>query len=204
MEKQITNRQQQAIETKRNLMDCACRLFQERDYTQVTIAEIAEKAGVSVGNFYNYYDSKEDIIMQKHIEFNEQVEQKFSRQKFNNNLDALRSLIRLQILSAHNAGSKIMAQSIRIQLLTQGKHVLEDDRYFNRHVKRLVEQAIENEELTKSCDAEELTQILLRQSRGLILDWAMRDGFYSILDIAMRELDLVLCCFIPKKIETSS
>lgn len=198
MGKQPTNRQQQAAETKRQLAECAYKLFQERDYTQITIAEIAREAGISVGNFYHYFDSKEDLLMQKHEEFNDKVEHEFIQKTFSSNLAALKALIYFQILSAHESGAKIMAQSIRIQLLTQGKHVLEENRFFNRYVKALVERAIESGELDTTCDAEEVSHSLLRQSRGIVLDWAMRDASYSILDIAMRDLDLLLNCFLPK------
>jgi AcrR family transcriptional regulator len=48
-------------ERKRQIMEEALRLFSERGYYEVTIADIARELGMSVGNLYNYFSSKEAL-----------------------------------------------------------------------------------------------------------------------------------------------
>ncbi|MRI82794.1 MAG: TetR family transcriptional regulator [Epsilonproteobacteria bacterium] len=48
-------------ERKRQIMEMALRLFSERGYYEVTIADIARELGMSVGNLYNYFSSKEAL-----------------------------------------------------------------------------------------------------------------------------------------------
>ena len=48
-------------ERKQQIMDMTLRLFSERGYYEVTIADIAKELGMSVGNLYNYFCSKEAL-----------------------------------------------------------------------------------------------------------------------------------------------
>lgn len=56
-----TKRQLQAAASKKKIFDTAQALFATYGYENVTVADICEDAGVSVGLFYNYYNSKSDI-----------------------------------------------------------------------------------------------------------------------------------------------
>ncbi len=46
---------------KEEIVKVACRLFAEKGYYNTTIPDIAEKMGMSVGNLYNYFRSKEEL-----------------------------------------------------------------------------------------------------------------------------------------------
>lgn len=48
-------------ERRENIITSALKLFSERGFYITTIPDIAEKVGMSVGNFYNYFKSK-DIL----------------------------------------------------------------------------------------------------------------------------------------------
>ncbi len=62
MEHRDTKRAIQARETKNRIGEEAMKLFDRKGIENVTIAEIAEAAGCSPGNFYHYYKSKGDIL----------------------------------------------------------------------------------------------------------------------------------------------
>src|SRR5205085_8705668 len=51
-----------AARTRSAIIDAALRLFRERGYDATTMRAIATEAGVSVGNAYYYFDSKEQLI----------------------------------------------------------------------------------------------------------------------------------------------
>jgi len=46
-------------ERKTNIIQASLKLFSERGFYITTIPDIAEKVGMSVGNFYNYFTSKD-------------------------------------------------------------------------------------------------------------------------------------------------
>lgn len=49
------------ITTKEKLIDAALELMAEKDYMVTTVDEICEKANVSKGSFYHFFESKEDL-----------------------------------------------------------------------------------------------------------------------------------------------
>jgi AcrR family transcriptional regulator len=62
--KKQTNRQLRSEQTKLNLFNSAVGLLAEKPFEEITIREIVAKAGLSVGTFYNYYNTKMDVFYQ--------------------------------------------------------------------------------------------------------------------------------------------
>lgn len=55
-------------ERKENIITTALKLFSEQGFYVTTIPEIAAKVGMSVGNFYNYFSSK-DVLAKELIRY---------------------------------------------------------------------------------------------------------------------------------------
>jgi tape measure domain-containing protein len=55
-------RERKKQQTRELLADTARRLFSERGFEQVSVAEIARVADVSVATVFNYFPSKEDLV----------------------------------------------------------------------------------------------------------------------------------------------
>lgn len=54
----------QVAENRRRILEAAGRLFRERGFEAVTVAEIMKAAGLTHGGFYGYFKSKDDLIAQ--------------------------------------------------------------------------------------------------------------------------------------------
>jgi AcrR family transcriptional regulator len=55
---------QRAAQTRAAITEAALALFRERGYEAATMRAIAERAGVSSGNAYYYFSSKEELILE--------------------------------------------------------------------------------------------------------------------------------------------
>jgi TetR/AcrR family transcriptional regulator, transcriptional repressor for nem operon len=55
------SREQVAI-NRQKILEAASRLFRERGYDAVTVAEVMSAAGLTHGGFYGYFKSKDDLI----------------------------------------------------------------------------------------------------------------------------------------------
>src|SRR5436190_21946166 len=53
---------QKGEQTKALILDAALEIFHERGYEETTMRAIAKRAGVSLGNAYYYFSSKEHLI----------------------------------------------------------------------------------------------------------------------------------------------
>jgi AcrR family transcriptional regulator len=55
-------RQRHGAETRIRLFHCALQLFSERGYPNVTVEDITEAADVGKGTFFNYFESKDQVL----------------------------------------------------------------------------------------------------------------------------------------------
>ena len=62
MRKKKATKTQKGDQTKALILETALEIFRERGYEETTMRAIAEKAGVSLGNAYYYFHSKEHLI----------------------------------------------------------------------------------------------------------------------------------------------
>ena len=61
-EKKISRVEKLKKEMKQEYLNCATLIFQEKGFNDTRVKDITDKAGTSVGNFYNYFKTKEDIF----------------------------------------------------------------------------------------------------------------------------------------------
>jgi len=64
MEEKTRKIQQRTIESKEKIQNAAYELFCQKGLYHTKTKEIAKSAGVSVGNFYNYYKDKEEVYFE--------------------------------------------------------------------------------------------------------------------------------------------
>ena len=63
------------MDKKQALKTAAYDVFSKKGYKEAGISEIAKRAGVAVGSFYNYYSGKEAIFLDVYVEENSRVRQ---------------------------------------------------------------------------------------------------------------------------------
>lgn len=64
MAERMTARKKQAMEMRRRIQAVALDLFDKEGFENVSVEEIAQSAGCSVGNIYHYFKSKDELAIQ--------------------------------------------------------------------------------------------------------------------------------------------
>ena len=64
MAERITPRKKQAMEMRSRIQTVALDLFDKEGFENVSVEEIAQNAGCSVGNIYHYFKSKDELAIQ--------------------------------------------------------------------------------------------------------------------------------------------
>jgi AcrR family transcriptional regulator len=110
-------RERKKQRTRALIADAALRLFLERGFEAVTIAEIAQAADVDAKTIYNYFPSKPDLVFQRLEAFEQGL------------LDAVRT---------RKTGESILAGFARFVLDTQGLLTKEDASEELRAINRMI------------------------------------------------------------------
>lgn len=61
-EKPVGPRSRKGVRTRSRLLEAAKAIFEENGFLEARISDIAERAGLSHGSFYHYFESKEEIF----------------------------------------------------------------------------------------------------------------------------------------------
>lgn len=74
----VSRRERKKEETRLNIIDSSIELFRTKGFPETSMEEIAEKADISKGTLYNYFENKESIlsayIQSSIIDFGEEIE----------------------------------------------------------------------------------------------------------------------------------
>ena len=172
-----TKRQEQARETKNRIYSSAIELMEQEGFENITIAEISEKAGVSVGAFYHYFSSKNDIL----AEIFHRADEYFSTQVLNSLqqtnipdqiVEYFDHYAKFNQTSGVETTQQLFSPKIKF-FIKEGRPML--DILFD-----LIQRGQENNEIRRDIDAKEIVKYLFVMARGVIFEWSLYDGDYDL------------------------
>lgn len=183
-------REQQARTTKHTIMTCAIDLLASRPYEQISVKDICDAAGVSVGAFYHHFRSKENLLDEGYRVFDQQLEQDWETRDTARALDDVHFLINSQISSMQRMGANASAQYFKNQLSVDRGYMLDPHRFLATKLQEALARCIADGELFG--DAADIADELLCVTRGTIYDWILHGCAYDLMDRAGRLVDIVL------------
>jgi TetR/AcrR family fatty acid metabolism transcriptional regulator len=177
VDKPLTKRQEQALETKNRIYNAAIELMDREGFENITIAEISEKAGVSVGAFYHYFESKNDIL----AEIFHQADEYFSTQVASG---LKKGSIPDQIIEYFDHYARFnLASGVEMtqQLFSPKiKFFIQEGRPMLTILQDLVRRGQEKEEIRSDASPEEIVRLLFVMARGVVFEWSLYDGSYDL------------------------
>ncbi len=166
--------QQRTIESREKINQAAWKLFCEKGYYNTNTKEIAKCAGISVGNFYNYYKDKGEVyyeLLQQYIQ---------------GTLDGMSELSRTMIQEKDSRGA--FAEYVQMQL---GR---EDDtgRLFD-DCTAIIADSEELQEMFAQCNQKmcEMVEYTLRNTEGVVQrgDYGvMARMLFQMVDMISRDV----------------
>lgn len=172
-----TKRQEQARETKNRIYTSAIELMEKEGFDNITIADISEKAGVSVGAFYHYFESKNDIL----AEIFHRADEYFSTQVVNSLREGS---VPEQIIEYfdHYAKFNITSGVETTQQLFSPKikFFIKEERPMIKILHDLIIEGQNRKEIRGDIDAKELVRYFFVMARGIVFEWSLYDGSYNL------------------------
>ncbi len=193
MAEKLTPRKQQALEMRSRIQNVALDLFDREGFENVSVEEIAQKAGCSVGNIYHYFKSKDELAIQ-----------------VTSHVDAAYLTLEAAYLAdtAHTAKEKLLdfvGQSLRIstddpvlykafihamKYPEQGALQRNEHRIYYRVLSELVALCRRDGFIDGQYDDDTVVEYLVTLHRGMLLEWRIYEGKFDISarGIAMAEI----------------
>lgn len=173
----LTKRGLQAIETKNRIHETAVKLMELKGFDNITIEEISKKSGVSVGAFYHYFKSKDDILYKLFENADEFMKEKaVSMIQGDTSIDRIVSFFDLFTKLYLLYGIDI----IKALYKTQSRLFLCQTSVRFTMLEGIVNMGIEQGEIDSSFAAKETTKFLFTGARGLLLNWCMDNGTFDL------------------------
>lgn len=192
----LTNRQKQAITTKKKIFDTTVELIAEMGFDKVTIRRICKEANVSTGTFYLYFDSKQDILFKVYQDadmlFNETD---ILTRKDLNSFEKIKELIKIQINIGKNLNIDILKQIYTYHIHSDNEYFFSEKRSLFVSLNAVIIEGQNNKEIRNDMSSKEITWKILRFIRGIIFDWLIHDGNYALEETTIKELSLYLNVF---------
>ncbi|MDD2842430.1 MAG: TetR/AcrR family transcriptional regulator [Tolumonas sp.] len=193
-DKPVSNRKQQALETKTRIYQTALSLMEKKNYQSITIEEISKSAGVSVGAFYHYFKSKNDIFFEIYQEADRYFEEYVSMQ-----LKAPPGQPRIIEYFAHYAEycQHVGLDTVKSLYNPDNKLFIKYDRFMLQLLKQVINEAQTQQLVVVELSAQQITEYLLIAARGVVCDWCLHDGRYDLSDMMQQYITRLLPIFMP-------
>jgi AcrR family transcriptional regulator len=179
-------RQRKALQTKMKILNAALELFNEKGFSNVTVDEIIEKTETSKGAFYNHFKSKHDIFLEKFKEVdNFYVEELLPKlDQYESVEQKLKWFLFMQMVYIEEDLGWDVTRTIYEQELNTEREsfFVVPDRPLHQILFHLCEEGRSKKEFREDLTPKQMVTILSRAIRGILYDWSINKGNYSLKD----------------------
>lgn len=183
----VTKRALQAIETRNRIYDAATRLMRQNGFDNMTIEQISEAAAVSVGAFYHYFESKNDILNEifKRADdyFSEKVVGQLAGHTTAENIVAF-------FIQYARFNRDLGVDHVSALFKTQSRFFISKNRLMFTALRDLLAEAAGKKELNSPMSPEEIAELLFATARGLVYSWCLHHGEFALEEKMERYMTL--------------
>ena len=169
--------------TKGRIISAAWKLFYEQGYENTTVEDIVFESETSKGSFYHYFDGKDALLGSLSVLFDEKYEE--LRPQIDPEADAVETLVFLNkelfTMIDNSVSLELLARLFSSQLVTRGeKHLLDRSRTYFKLLYQIVRDGQSRGQLRREMTTDEIARAGAMLERGLMYDWCLSGGEYSL------------------------
>lgn len=195
MKKELTPRKRQALEMRAKIQSTALSLFNQEGFENVSVEEIAQAVGCSVGNIYHYFKSKDELAIQVTQMVDQaytELEEAYLADKTASGRDKLLDFVgkSLEISARDEVLYKAFIHGLRYP--EQGVLQKSDKRVYYRLLRELVDQCQQEGSIHPSRDPDEVVEDLVVLHRGTLFEWRIYQEGFDVARQGRRMADALL------------
>lgn len=181
--------------TKGKIVSAAWQLFYDQGYDDTTIDEIVEVSGTSKGSFYHYFTGKDALLTSISYLFDEKYDE--LAESMPEEYTTMEKLIYLNQelfkMIENSITVDLLSRLFSSQLITKGqKHLLEPDRTYYKLLRKILQEGQKTGQLREDLSINEIVKAYAVMERGLMYDWCLCNGDYSLAQYSLKLLPLFL------------
>ena len=192
----MTKVKQKQSRRRIEILEAVIPLISRQPFEEISVAEICQSIGISIGSFYHYFSKKDDLLVGLLWIIDEDLaENTFPLLTSEDENDNLKKF-------AHGWAEHVSSHGIeRSKLISainpDSAEFPEHERPAFRKLREIITAGQAKEQITADFDAEMLTELFLTALRGITLDWSRREGSYPLTERMDESIAVLLRAFLP-------
>ena len=184
--------------TKGKIVSAAWQLFYEQGYDNTTVEEIVDASGTSRGSFYHYFDGKAALLSSLSYLFDEKYDE--LAESMNPDLSPIEKLNlmnqELFLMIDNTVSVDLLSQLFATQLITNGeRHMMSPNRTYYKLLRQVISEGKQNGTFHEEFSVNDIAKAYAMFERGLMYDWCISGGSYSLCQYSQSVLPLFLKSF---------
>lgn len=181
--------------TRGRIISAAWRLFYEQGYDDTTVEDIIYESGTSKGSFYHYFEGKDALLSSLSYLFDEKYMELLPT--IDPEMDSFDKLMLLNRelfgMIENQVSIDLLTRLFSSQLITKGeKHMLDYNRAYYKIIRQIISEGQERGELRRDLSVNDIVREYALCERGIMYDWCVCGGAYSIRQYAAALLPAFL------------
>ena len=181
--------------TKGKIVSAAWKLFYEQGYDETTVEEIVEESGTSRGSFYHYFEGKDALLSSLSVLFDDKYEELSQTMDPDlSPIDKLKHINQELFLMIENTVSvELLGRLFATQLTTSGeRHLLNTNRTYYKLLRQITPEGHRQGLFKDELSINDITRAYAMFERGLMYDWCISSGNYSLCQHAQTIMPMFL------------
>lgn len=183
-EEKTMEKETKGVRTKRQLYQCAMKLFRERGFDRVSVDEIVREAGMAKGTFYIYFNTKSDIILEMLRQYDTYYDQIMAGLPDDLSIDEqMEEIVKGACRFTEEVIGLDLIRVLYVKQLTEGQEhpgLLNEDRALFRILSELLTAGQRAGIYDPALDVPDTTRLILHGIRASFFEWCSGRGQFDL------------------------
>ncbi|MCP3775754.1 TetR/AcrR family transcriptional regulator [Paenibacillus sp. MZ04-78.2] len=159
----------------------------------IKIGEICKEAGVSVGSFYNHFETKSDILVEMYKRADSYFDERY-KDGSNASSDARDEIVHyFEVYAQYNQNLEL--ETIKQLYTANNKLFITKGRYMQKTLQSIIEKRQLAGELDNELSYEYITEFLFIAARGVIYNWCLHEGNFDLPKMMKQYIERLIITF---------
>jgi len=184
-------REKKKIETRNKIFEVAGRLFKEKGFENTTVDEITREAGIGKGTFFNYYPTKEALLVD-FVKEKEELVFDLVKNELRKNIH-VRERIKNALLTVakSNEKNKELTKLFVVEHLRHYGYNERTSKGLNTLLHKIIEKGVEAGEIRNSIDIKKAAENITGIYYTSLMEWLWSESDYSFSEDISIKIDMI-------------